>query len=425
MASGWGTRCISRATGSVVRMRTRIDADRLIIGDGELLENGSVVIEGSEITFVGAATEAPPTPETLTTETVMPGMWDAHTHFFGLERADIESIVTVAPQIAVLRSIRDLSALVDAGFTSVREVGGHGTYLARAVEAGLIDGPTIYASGSPLSQTGGHGDLHGLPVDVVDDTFERHFGAPSIADGADDCRRLVRRQLRLGAKVIKVCATGGVMSQVDRPDHQQFTDEELAAIVDEASRADRVVAAHCHGKSGIMAALRAGVRTIEHGSHLDAEAAAAMVDSGTILVPTRFVIEHLVQRGRELSMPDYALAKIEEIADRHLEALRTAIAAGVTIALGTDIFYPATYGRNGEELTHLVAAGMSPLDAITSATSIGPLTVGAQAPRTGRLAVGSVADVICVAGDPTTDISLLGDPSNVTTVFARGERVKG
>ncbi len=412
-------------TGTVPGMRVRIDAQRVIPGDGTVLENGSVAIDGSTITFVGSVVDAPDADQIIATETVMPGMWDTHTHFFGLERADIESIVGIAPQTAVLRSIRDLSALVDAGFTSVREVGGHGTYLAHAIENGLIDGPTIYASGAPLSQTGGHGDLHGLPVDVVDTTFERHFGAPSIADGPDDCRRLVRRQLRLGAKVIKVCATGGVMSQVDHPDHQQFSDEELRAIVEEASRADRVVAAHCHGKSGIMAALRAGVRTIEHGSHLDAEAASAMVDTGTILVPTRFVIEHLVRRGRELSMPDYAYAKIKAIADRHLQALQVAIATGVTIALGTDIFFPATYGRNGEELTHLVNAGMTPIDAITSATSVGPLTVGAQAPQTGRLIEGFAADVICVDGDPTSDVGVLGDPSDVTTVFAQGKRLKG
>ena len=406
-------------------MSMRIDAQRVVTGDGSVLEHGSVVIDGSAISYVGDRADAPDAAETMVTETVMPGMWDTHTHFFGLERADLETLVGIAPQTAVLRSIRDLSALVDAGFTSVREVGGHGTYLAAAVESGLIDGPTIYASGAPLSQTGGHGDLHGLPVDIADETFDRHFGAPSVADGPDDCRRLVRRQLRLGAKVIKVCATGGVMSQVDRPDHQQFTDEELRAIVEEASRADRVVAAHCHGKSGIMAALRAGVRTIEHGSHLDSEAASAMVETGTILVPTRFVVEHLVQRGRELSMPEYAYAKIQEIADRHLEALQTAIAAGVTIALGTDIFFPATYGRNGEELGHLVDAGMSPLDAIASATSIGPLTVGAQAPQTGRLTEGFDADVLCVDGDPTTDIGVLAKPSNVTTVFARGRRLKG
>lgn len=413
------------ATGTVPAMSIRIDAVRVLTGDGDLLDEGSVVIDGPTITYVGRRDQAPDAERTITTDTVMPGMWDAHTHFFGLERADIESLVGISPQAAILRSIRDLRSLLDAGFTSVREVGGHGTHLALGVEAGHIDGPTIYAAGAPLSQTGGHADLHGLPIDVVDDVFERHIGAPTIADGPGDCRRVVRRQLRLGAKVIKVCASGGVMSQVDHPKHQQFSDEELSAIVEEAARADRVVAAHCHGKPGIMAALRAGVKTIEHGSHLDDESARAMADSGTILVPTRFVVEHLVERGRELSMPDYAYAKIQAIADRHLEAMRTAISHGVTIALGTDIFFPATYGRNGEELAHLVNAGLSPMEAITAATSTGPLTVGPQAPPTGLLIDGLAADVICVAGDPTEDISVLADPANVTQVFAGGAQVKG
>ena len=235
----------------------------------------------------------------------------------------------------------------------------------------------------------------------------------------------MRRQLRLGARVIKVCASGGVMSQVDHPKHQQFSDEELKAIVEEAARAERVVAAHCHGKPGIMAALRAGVKTIEHGSHLDVEAAKAMLDTGAILVPTRFVIQHLVDRGREIGMPDYAYKKIVEIADRHLQALQTAISYGVPIATGTDIFFPKTTGRNGEELGLLVDAGLSPLEAISAATAMGPQTLGPQAPEAGRLIEGYDADVICVKGDPVDDVSVLADPENVTHVFQRGSLVKG
>ena len=215
------------------------------------------------------------------------------------------------------------------------------------------------------------------------------------------------------------------MSQVDHPKHQQFSDEELKAIVDEAARAERVVAAHCHGKPGIMAALRAGVKTIEHGSHLDVEAAKAMADSGTILVPTRFVVQHLVDRGQELGMPDYAFKKINDIADRHLQAMQTAISYGVKMATGTDIFMPGAAGRNGEELGHLVDAGLSPLEAIEAATATGPLTLGPQAPEAGQLIEGFDADVICVTGNPVDDISVLADSENVTHVFQRGKLVKG
>ena len=228
-----------------------------------------------------------------------------------------------------------------------------------------------------------------------------------------------------GARVIKVCASGGVMSQVDHPKHQQFSDEELSTIVEEAARAERVVAAHCHGKPGIMAALRAGVKTIEHGSHLDVEAAKAMADSGAILVPTRFVVQHLVDRGLEIGMPDYAFKKINDIAERHFQAMQTAISYGVTIAAGTDIFMPGTAGRNGEELGHLVEAGLTPVQAIEAATATGPLTLGPQAPEAGRLIEGYDADVICVTGDPTEDISILADPTNVSHVFQRGTLVKG
>jgi imidazolonepropionase-like amidohydrolase len=384
-----------------------------------------VVLDGASISWIGRTSDAPEAETTIETDTVMPGMWDAHAHYFGLSGADIELLASTAPQTAILRSLADMRATLDAGFTSVREVGGHGTYLAEAVEAGIVQGPWIYAAGAPLSQTGGHADLHGLPIGVVDDVFERHIGAPTIADGADDCRRLVRRQLRLGARVIKVCASGGVMSQVDHPKHQQFSDEELKAIVEEAARAERVVAAHCHGKPGIMAALRAGVKTIEHGSHLDVEAAKAMLDTGAILVPTRFVVQHLVDRGQEIGMPDYAYKKIIDIADRHLQALQTAISYGVPIATGTDIFFPGAAGRNGEELGHLVEAGLSPLEAIRAATARGPETLGAQAPEAGRLVEGYDADVICVDGNPTEDISILGDAANVTHVFQRGALVKG
>ena len=406
-------------------MTTRIDATRFLPGEGDPIEDASIVIDGASISWVGPTAEAPDAETVISTETVMPGMWDAHAHFLGLTAANLELLAGMAPQAAILRSLPDMKAILNAGFTSVREVGGHGTYLAEAVEAGIAPGPWIYAAGAPLSQTGGHADLHGLPVDVVDGVFERHIGSPTVADGADDCRRLVRRQLRLGARVIKVCASGGVMSQIDHPKHQQFSDEELETIVEEAARAERVVAAHCHGKPGIMAALRAGVKTIEHGSHLDVEAAKAMADSGAILVPTRFVVQHLVDQGLEIGMPDYAFKKINDIAERHSQAMQTAISYGVTIAAGTDIFMPGAAGRNGEELGHLVDAGLSPVQAIEAATATGPLTLGPQAPEAGRLIEGYDADVICVTGDPTENISILADSDNVSHVLQRGTLVKG
>ena len=407
-------------------MTTRISARRLIPGRGDPISDGVVVMDGSTITYAGAAGTAPATPvaDAVEADVVMPGMWETHAHFWGLDTANIEALITHDPRVGSLRAAKDVSRLLRAGFTSVREVGGYGVFLARAVDEGTVIGPTIYSSGGILSQTGGHADIHGMPSPAdVDAVFERHFGAPTFCDGPDDCRRVARRQLRLGARVIKVCASGGVMSQVDHPIHQQFSVAELRAIVEEAERAERVVAAHCHGKPGIMAAIEAGCRTIEHGSYLDPEAAEAMVEAEAILVPTRFIVELLVSQAEALKMPDYARAKIDAIADRHLEAMRIAVEAGVTMALGTDIFVRSAVGQNGAEVGYLARAGLSPLAAIEAATANGPLTVGPQAPLSGVLAEGYDADVICLDADPLDDLTVLTGPDHVTHVFKAGQRI--
>ncbi len=400
----------------------------MIPGDGDPVADAAVIIEGATITYAGPAADAPDVaPDvTVSTTTVIPGMWDCHSHLLGLAEGivNLEAMITQVPQIGAVRAARDLGDALDAGFTSVREVGGYGALLTPAVEEGTIRGPHVYGCGAVLSQTGGHGDFHSLSPEQADGVMERHCGAPSLADGPDDCRRVVRRQLRIGARVIKVCASGGVMSQIDHPIHQQFTAEELAAIVDEAARADRVVAAHCHGKPGIMAAIEAGVRTIEHGSYLDEEAAEAMRETGTILVPTRWIVAYLTEVGRKQGMPEYAATKLDAIADRHREAVETAIAEDVTIACGTDIWGAGMWGRNGEELVHLVELGMTPREAIRSATATGPATLGAQAPRSGILAPGLDADVIAVNGDPLADISVLAKPGNITHVWKTGDLVK-
>jgi imidazolonepropionase-like amidohydrolase len=250
-----------------------------------------------------------------------------------------------------------------------------------------------------------------------------------LADGVDDCVKAVREQLRWNAKVIKVCASGGVLSEVDDPIHQQFTDDELRAIVEVAGMADRVVMAHCHGKPGIMAALEAGCRSIEHGTYLDEEACDAMVETGAVLVPTRFIIETLLVVGREQGVSPNQMRKLAETADAHANAVTLAHERGVTIAMGTDIFMsgpamPVGWGLNGRELALLVELGLSPLEAIETATANGPLTLGPQAPNAGVLEAGAVADVITVAGDPLADIRLLGDAANVTGVWKAGVRVK-
>jgi imidazolonepropionase-like amidohydrolase len=403
----------------------RIEARRLIPGRGEPIENGCVIMENGTLTYAGPSAKAPATPQAAVTEAlvVMPGLWDCHAHFFGMTRPDLETLVTEPIPVAAARSVKDAERAIMAGVTSIREVGGLGIFLARAIAEGSIPGPHIYSAGGVLSMTGGHADIHAFPLDALH-AAEGASSLLALCDGGPSCLYQVRRQLRLGARLIKICASGGVMSEVDHPIHQQFSDEEMRTIVEEAARADRIVAAHCHGKPGIMAALRTGVKTIEHGSYLDEEAAELMVKNGAMLVPTRFIVAGLV--AMKSSMPDYAFRKVNVLAERHAEAIRIAIRYGVKIAAGTDIFVsgPSMWGKNGLEAANLVKAGMTTLQAIEAITANGPATLGPQAPQSGLLAQGHDADVITLDADPLDDISVLGNAERVTGVWKSGILVK-
>ncbi|MDX1619964.1 MAG: amidohydrolase family protein [Nitriliruptorales bacterium] len=407
----------------------RIEADVLVPGRGDPVHDGVVVIEDATITYAGPAADAPETPdaEVTTAVAVMPGMWECHGHFVGSRTADIRQSVLEPAAARGARMAKDAELALRAGFTSVREVGGDGVFLARAIEDGTILGPSIYGAHAILSTTGGHGDIHDLPIDFVH-SIPARGGFLRVCDGVPECLRAVREQLRVNAQVIKICASGGVMSEVDHPIHQQFSLEEMTAIVEEAARADRVVAAHCHGKPGIMAALAAGVRTIEHGTYLDDEAAEAMVEAGAILVTTRYIVSKLLEHGEDLGAPSYAMDKLRAVEAQHVEAIQLAYEAGVKIALGTDIFVsgadlPIGWGRNAHELELLVELGMSPLDAIEAGTANGPETLGAMAPRSGQLAENYDADVLTLSADPTQDISVLADIEQITGVWKGGVRV--
>jgi imidazolonepropionase-like amidohydrolase len=400
----------------------RIEADVLVPGRGVPVQDGCVITDGPVLRYAGPLAQAPQTPqaEVHRVPAVMPGLWDCHVHFMGLRTPNLAELAAVPPAVAAMRVTRDAAAALDAGFTSVREVGGLGVWLATAVAEGSVSGPTVYAAGAVLSPTGGHADLHMYPPHWVCDLADR-LGVLRQCDGVPECLRAVRLQLRSGARLIKVCASGGVMSQIDHPVHQQFSDDEL--------RAERVVAAHCHGKPGIMAALRAGVRTIEHGTYLDEEAADAMRECGAVLVPTRLIIEEFLAHGAATGLPDYAHRKLNEVAGQHAAAITLAHERGVRIALGTDIAgsgptAPARWGQNGAELGLMVKAGLSPLAAIEAATASAPLTLGPQAPRSGLLEAGYDADVIALAASPADDVSVVAEPANITHVWKAGVLVK-
>ena len=297
----------------------------------------------------------------LTHTVVMPGLWDSHTHVLGFPPGSSGYAEVAGPAATrAARATDGLRRALDAGITSVRELGGLGLFLAPVVEEGLLVGPTIYAAGSVLSVTGGHGDVHTFPVEWVHGTAR--MGADfRLADGEAECAKVVREQLRRNAKIIKVCASGGVMSEIDDPIHQQFTLRELRTVVEVAGLAERSVAAHCHGKPGIMSALEAGVLTIEHGTYLDDEACAAMKETGAILVPTLTILQEVLSME---NVQPQALRKLNAIVDVHRENVTRAYEAGVKIAMGSDVGMtgdgPASWGRNGLELELLAEENVVP-----------------------------------------------------------------
>ncbi|MCH8906881.1 MAG: amidohydrolase family protein [Candidatus Heimdallarchaeota archaeon] len=411
-------------------MSNKINAEYLIIGSGEVIKNGAVVFEGTKVTYAGESEHAPNADNVKTAVTVMPGMWDCHTHFTGIKSPSLESTVFVNPLEAVIRTTWDVKEMLLSGFTSTREVGGMGIYLNRAISDGIILGPRIYGAGKILSITGGHADIHNLNLDALD--VLNHVSGNQLGelvDGVPECYRGVRKQLRSGAEVIKYCASGGVLSEIDHPIHQQFSDEEQKAIVEEASRAQVAVAAHCHGAPGIEAAIKAGVTTIEHGSYLNAELADSMVENGTILVATRYAIEKLFVGAEKMGVPTYAMDKLRGLYDQHREAVKIAIKKGVTIAMGTDMFTTGPdgifrYGDNALELEYLVDMGMSPSEAIVAATKHSAMTIGKKGVYTGVLEKDFDADLLVLNSNPLNDIKILQNRENITNIVKQGIFVK-
>jgi imidazolonepropionase-like amidohydrolase len=406
---------------------TRIDADLLIPGRGDPVEGGTVILEKGTIAYAGPTPAAPDTdPESPTfhVPVVLPGLWDAHIHVPGMPGSDPFASAMTPLVERVGRATRDLARIFDGGVTSIRDVGGFGHQLASLTADGTLVGPAIYGSGPTLSQTGGHGDMHEVP-DAAMPVLEPHVLTDRRCDGVEECRRAVRLNLREGARLIKVNASGGIITRFDALEHQQFSDAELRVIVEEARRWDRVVAAHAHGQAGIMAALRAGCRTIEHGTYIDDEAIDLMLELDAILVPTRYVVHpEPLDRVRDVT-PAYVLEKLRPAIEAHGEHIAHAIERGVRIAAGSDIYEGVNYGTSSAEIRYLVELGMAPLAAVDSMTATGPETLGPQAPKSGQLREGFEADVIAIDFDPRTDVDAWGDPMRVTHVWRGGVLQKG
>ena len=395
----------------------------LIDGAGsQPLDKAVIVVENDRIRAVGRVSEVevPSDAEVIDVGgmTVMPGLIDAHIHFSGARTHRLEERFVVPEQVRLLRCVNDARALLEAGFTTVKDCGGtNGLYLKMAVNEGSIKGPRILAAGYVLSQTFGHGDVHFLPLEWVKQKI------PTICDGVDECRRAARYALREGADFIKICATGGVMSMRDRPEHTQFTYEEIRAIVEEARKVGTFVTAHAQGTEGIKIAIKAGVRTIDHGIYLDEEAVKMMKENNVILVPTLSIAYQIVTKGKEVGIVEWGIRKATEAFEHHLRSVKMAYEAGVKIAVGTDFGGPPLFkmGTNAMELELLVEKiGFKPMDAVVSATKIAAEACGLE-DKIGTIQPGKKADIIVVKGNPLEDIRVLRKIENIRLVMKEGK----
>ena len=381
----------------------------------------NLLIENETITEIGPAVELDGSGVTIDAEgrTVMPGLIDAHLHLMGIRAYNPVLAYLELPFLKAARGVADVRKLIEAGFTSVRCAGSNlSVSLNNAVKEGTIPGPRIVASNLAISQTAGHGDLHMLPAEWL---TEPYFSS-RIADGPDDCRKAVREQVRAGAGVIKIMTTGGVLSEKDSPDEPQFVDEEVAAMVEEAHRVGLKVMSHAQSVAGIQLALRNGVDTIEHAIYLDDETIGMLLEKDAVVVPTFAIVDAIVNFGRAAGVPKYAVKKAKESHKAHLESIRKAFEAGVKIAVGTDFPGPAgvAHGDNAIELEILVnKVGLSPMEAIIAATRIGAEALGLQ-DEIGTLRPGKRADLLIVDGDPSKDVTILRDQSNIKLVMQSG-----
>ncbi len=389
-----------------------LKAARLFDGKEEgLLLDAVVLVEGSRIRAVGSALPIPPDAEVidLGDATVLPGLIDAHTHLTGESEDDwseglVNNLRRTVAETAV-RATAYARRTLDAGFTTVRDVGSSDFVdvgLRNAVRAGIVPGPRMLVAVNGLGARGGHCDTTGFPLE----TFGEETGiAEGIAAGPDGFRDAVRFAVKYGADVIKVCATGGVLSPGDEVDTPQVTQAEMDAVVDEAHRLRRRVAVHAHGAEGAKVAIRAGADSIEHGSFLDEEALRMMVERGTFLVPTLLAGEYVSGRAVPRDYPPEIAAKAQAAVERRSDSFRQALAMGVRIAFGTDSAV-SPHGLNAREFRLLVEHGMSPAAALHAATSEAAALLGMR-DRIGAVEPGMEADLIAVPGDPLVDITVM------------------
>ena len=405
---------------------TIIHAGRLIDGRTDQPRTEmSIVVEQGRITRVVAGYLKPGPDDKLiklTEHTVMPGLMDMHTHLqsqhskdsyterFFMEQADYALRSTVYARVTLL-----------AGFTTVRDLGDNGVNsvaLRKAIDQGWVPGPRIFTSGKSLATTGGHAD----PTNALRGDYKRDAGPlEGVINGPDDARKAVRQRYKDGADLIKLTATGGVLSLAASGQNPQFTDEELQAIVSTARDYNMIVAVHAHGTEGMKRAVLAGVDSIEHGTYMTDEIIELMKQRGTYWVPTNMAGEWVAEKSKEPGyFPEIVRPKAAAIGPQIRDTFKKAHAAGVKIAFGTDTGV-SPHGQNAHEFELMVAGGMPPMKAIQSATLVSARLLKIE-DRLGTLEEKKIADIVAVKGDPLADISLM---KNITFVMKEGVVFKG
>ena len=389
---------------------------RLIDGTGQAIEPATVIVRDQRIAAIGLSrTVSIPRGATLINGrglTVLPGLIDCHVHLcLGAEPDVVKAIGKETPAETLLKAARLARQTLEAGVTTVRDVGSrdHAIFaLKGAIDKGLTPGPRIVGAGLAICMIGGHARFIGQEV-----------------EGPEQVRKAVREQIEAGAEVIKVIASGGVLTPGTSPDQAQMTLEELRSAVEEAGRAGRKVAAHAHGAAGMKNAINAGVHSIEHATLMDEEAVDLMQSHGVYMVPTLSALATTAACRRGCGIPDSALEKARAMTKRHQASFRQAHRRGLLIAMGTDAGTPFNaHGDNAQELDRMVAYGMSPMEAILASTSAAARLIGIE-DQVGTLAPGKEADLLLVEGNPLRKIELLRDRSRVIGVMQAGRFVGG
>ena len=395
----------------------------LDLNKGELLGRLEVVIEGGRISAVrpqGGVAETDAQVIDLDGRTLMPGLIDCHVHVLA-SNANLGMNALQPNAIIMYRALPILEAMLNRGFTTVRDAGGADWALARSIALGLVPGPRIFAAGKALSQTGGHGDMRARGDLLLSEPCSCCFRAGAIArvvDGVDNVRLAVREELQQGANQIKIMASGGVSSPTDPIANTQYSEAEIRAIVDEAEAANTYVMAHAYTARAIRRAIECGVRTIEHGNLVDAETAKLMAEKGAFAVPTQVTYEMLAKHGAEAGLPPESVAKIEDVRLAGRNALKLFAEAGVEMGYGSDLLGDMHQYQSHE--LQIRAEVLGNLAALRSATTVAAKILQREG-QLGCIAEGAIADLLVVDGNPLESIEcLVGQGENLAMIIQEG-----